>query len=243
MTDRSTHDQTPFDEESDAMLMALADGELSPNDAAPLLARVAADPAMADRFAVFVTTRVMVRDAFDAGPVPDRLVRAILTAPTEAAPAPNVVAMAPRRSRLMAPLALAASLVLAVGVGSFMGARSPATVQVADDIAEVAAVELAALPTGGEAGFDGGQGRVLGSYDTARGLCRLIAVTATAGREERAVVCREAGGWTVALAITAMDGAYVPASDEAVALIDGFLDQIGAGPALSPDEEAAALLQ
>jgi hypothetical protein len=239
MTDRSIHDPNLFDEESDAMLMALADGELSPQDAAPLLARVAADPAMAERFEVFVTTRALMRDAYDAGPVPDRLVNAILAAPAEAAP--NVVAFPTRKARLLAPMALAASLVLAVGVGSFMGARGPASLPSAVDIAEIAAGELATLPTGGEAGFDGGQGRVLGSYDTERGLCRLIAVTATAGREERAVVCRETDTWTVALAITAVDKAYVPASDEAVALIDGFLDQIGAGPALSPEDEAAAL--
>jgi hypothetical protein len=239
MTDRSIHDQTPFDEESDAMLMALADGELSPNDAAPLLARVAADPSMADRFALFVTTRAMVRDAYDSGPVPDRLVQAVLSAPDGAAP--KVVAFPPRRTPLLAPMAIAASLVLAVGLGSFLGGHGMPGGQTQVDIAGVAAVELAALPTGAEVGIEGGQGRVLGSYDTRRGLCRLIAVTSAAGREERAVVCRDGGAWDVALAITALDGAYVPASDEAAALIDGFLDQIGAGPALSPDEEAVAL--
>lgn len=244
MTDRSIPDPTHSDEESDAMLMALADGELSPRDAASLLARVAADPTLADRFALFVTTRAVVRDAYDAGPVPDRLVQAVLAAPSETATSPKVVAFAPRRAPAWAPMALAASLVLAVGVGSFFGARGPAGVQVADDIAEVAAGALASLPTGAEARFDGGQARVLGSYDTELGLCRLIAVSATAGREERAVVCRDEGEWSVALAIAAAaDEAFVPASDAAVALVDDFLDQIGAGAALTETEEAAALAQ
>ncbi|MFN3971368.1 MAG: anti-sigma factor family protein [Gemmobacter sp.] len=236
MTD---HPQTPIhsDEEGDAMLMALADGELAPGDAGPLLARVAADPALARRFEVFVTTRSLMRDAYDAGPVPDRLIQSILGAPDEAAP--KVVPFALRRRAVLAPMALAASLVLALGVGGFLGARDPA--QVAGQPAEIAAAALAGMQTGGETTFAGGVARVLGSYQTDIGPCRLIAVTSADGRTERAVVCKEETGWSAVLALTTgAAGVYVPAADAAVELVDGFLDQIGAGPALSPEEEAAA---
>ena len=64
-------------EKDDAMLMALADGELPAAEARHLLTRVAADPELADRFALFVETRDLVREAMDPGPVPAHLVAAI----------------------------------------------------------------------------------------------------------------------------------------------------------------------
>lgn len=221
-------------EEDDAMLMALADGELPAAEARHLLARVAADPDLADRFALFVETRETVRQAMDPGPVPARLVAAI-----EKAGAPQVVRLPLRPRRLAAPMALAAALVLAVGLGAVMTGRGPVP---GGDPALAAAAALAGLPTGAEAALpDGGTARALASFDTDAGFCRLIGV---AGPQlaERAVVCRGAGGWTVALAVAEGGaGGFLPASDDAVALIDGYLDSIGAGPALEPAAEAVRL--
>lgn len=230
------------DEETDAMLMALADGELEPGDAAPLLARVAANPALSERFALFVQTRALTRAACDPGPVPDRLVQAILAAPADAAPAAgaSVVAFRPRlrAAPAVAGLAMAATLVLAVGLGAMLGGGGPAV-----DPALRAAEATAAVGTGGTADFAGGSARVLGSYATDAGLCRTLEVDAADGRRETAIVCRDgAAGWTVALSVTlGGEAEFVTASDSAAATVDGYLDSIGAGLPLEPADEAAAL--
>ncbi|MEQ3699451.1 MAG: hypothetical protein ABNH17_08720, partial [Paracoccus sp. (in: a-proteobacteria)] len=69
------------------------------------------------------------------------------------------------------------------------------------------------------------------------GLCRLIEAGA-----ERALMCRDQGDWSVALAVPrAGQDAYLPASDLGTGLIDAALDDLGAGPALDSAAEAAAL--
>lgn len=117
---------TPIDpptdpnDESDEMLMALADGELDDITAERLWRRIETDSALAGRFALFADTRHGLQAAFPPEPVPDRLIATIMAG----APAPVVV---PFRRRLAArPLAgwaMAASLVLAVGLGGFLAGR------------------------------------------------------------------------------------------------------------------------
>lgn len=231
----------------DETLMALADGELAPDLAADLRSRIAADPALAARYALFDETRQMVQAAMAAGPVPDRLIRTVLDTPLQrpAEPAQNVVPLTrPRRPRERAgwaPMALAASLALAaVGSAFVLGrASAPAT----GTPAQVAAVALAGAATGQSADLPGGgTARVLASYDTDRGLCRLIDVAPPAAGGERAIVCRDGAGWAVALSVAGTSGgAYLPASDTAVELIDGFLDGLAASAPLSAADEAAAL--
>lgn len=150
----------------------------------------------------------------------------------------------PAGDALAAPLALAASLLLAVGAGGFLAGRALAPAGGAADPGAVAAAGLAGLGTG--AGMDlaaGGEARVLGSYRTDRGLCRLIELAQPDGRAERAVVCRDpARDWAVVATVAAgRTRDYIPASDTAAALIELVLDDLGAGPALTPAEEAAAL--
>lgn len=226
---------------SDDMLMALADDELRGAEAEALRARIAADPVLSARFAVFTESREALRRAFDPGATPERLVAAIRDA--AGGEAENVVRFRPRRG-IGAPLALAASLLLAVGAGGFLAGRALAPAGGAADPGAVAAAGLAGLGTG--AGMDlaaGGEARVLGSYRTDRGLCRLIELAQADGRAERAVVCRDqARDWAVVATVAAgRAGDYIPASDTAAALIELVLDDLGAGPALAPAEEAAAL--
>ncbi len=216
------------DEVSDDMLMALADGELNPTEADHLHRLIAGDPALAARYHDFTATRRLLQEAYPLEPVPDRLRDAVM-----ADRDPNVV---PFR-RTVAPktgwgMALAASLVLALG--GFVAGRGIGPDQV--DLA----VATAALPTGAETVLpDGSTARVLASYDTSIGLCRLIGQDAM-----RHVICRDpqAGGWVTALSV---DGGsadnFMPASDLSVAVIDGLLDSIGAGPSLDPVAERAAL--
>ncbi|HMO73468.1 MAG TPA: hypothetical protein PKC84_17830, partial [Paracoccaceae bacterium] len=172
-------------EKDDTMVMALADGELPAAEARHLLARVAADPDLTDRFARFVETRDLVRQAMDPGPVPARLLAAIEAAPALPDPGPNVVALRPRMRALARPMALAAALVLAVGLGAVLtgGGGAPG-----GDPALAAARALEGLPTGAEAALaDGGSARALASFDPDAGFCRLVAVAALA-LAERAVV-------------------------------------------------------
>lgn len=221
------------DEVSDEMLMALADGELNDRDAQSLYRRMNADPDLAARYADFVETRALMQDAFPPEPVPARLVQAVLqdrVVPT------NVVPL--RKRALAVPgwgMALAASLVLAVG--GFWAGRETAPQVVA--IANLGAV-TAGLPTGAEIQLpDGTNARVLASYATDLGLCRMIAQDSL-----RHITCRDGatGNWALALSVQdAEAGSFLPASDIGVGLIDRLLDDIGAGPALTGDAERGAL--
>ena len=126
----------------DDMLMALADAELPHEQAASLRARIASDPALAERFALFVETRALVgadaaaaeagddptvariaaaiRSADDraqAPSAPERRFRVVEGGASAAPPAAAATTTAQRpvmRWRFAAP-ALAASLALVVG--------------------------------------------------------------------------------------------------------------------------------
>lgn len=225
--------------ETDEMLMALADGELDDATAARLWDRIARDPGLSARFDGFVATAQMLREAWPPEPVPDHLIAAIMATP--AAP-DSVVAFRPRRRAAMGGpvgMALAASVLLAVGLGGFLAGRidAPATPGAPSLVA--AATALSAIPTGGQADLpDGGTARALASYQTDLGLCRLIETDA-----DRGILCRdEAGPWALALAVSGGGAdSYLPASDLGTGLIDIALDEMGAGAALDPAAEAALL--
>lgn len=232
---------------SDEMLMALADGELSGPDASKLHARIKADPALAVRYARFTDTAAILRQAMDLGPVPDHLIASVLTTPTgmpDSKTDQTVVPLqgAAGKPRILAwPVALAASLVLAVGIGGFLTGRGMTPPPAGLD---AAASELAGTATGGSVLLrDGSTARALGSFETDLGLCRLIAFESAAGQADRAIACKaEADTWQIALRVTEGGaGMFMPASDMAVGLIDDFLDGIGAGAVLPPDEELRAL--
>ncbi|OZB19543.1 MAG: hypothetical protein B7X55_03180 [Rhodobacterales bacterium 34-62-10] len=250
---------------SDEMLMALADGELTGPDASKLMARIRVNPDLAARFALFTDTAEALREAMDPGPVPDYLISAVLTAPTGQAEARNVEArntetqttetrnsaasnVTPLRRKaatgtgqMVWPMALAASLVLAVGVGGFLTGRSLAPAPAG---LETAASALAGTATGGSVTLaDGSTARALGTFDTDVGLCRLIAVDGSDGHADRAVVCQaDDTNWRTALSVTEGGaGMFLPASDMAVGMIDDFLDGIGAGAAMAPEDEARVL--
>lgn len=228
---------TRIEEVSDDMLMALADNELPEPQATAVRALVMANPDLQRRFDVFAETRRMLQDAFPPEPVPMSLVQTILEA--DAAPSDRIVPFK-RRAPILSPgwgAAMAASLVIATGAGSFFAGRSLAPAQVASG-PEAAAVALASVPTGGQAMLpDGSTARALASYDTDLGLCRLISTEAS-----RAVACRDGEDWKVALSVAATgEGAFLPASELGTALIDQLLDDIAASTALDLSQEQEAL--
>ncbi|WP_209427524.1 hypothetical protein [Pararhodobacter sp. SW119] len=229
-------------EVSDEMLMALADGELPETQAGELQARMRRDPALAARYAVFSETRQKLKDSLDPGPIPDRLLRAILDTPVEPQTATNVTPL-PRRAGWTGRaggLALAATLLLAVGIGGYeLGRRAGI-----GEVSEAAAVgAVAGVPTGGMVNLaGGGTARVLGSFDTDAGLCRLVAMAPVQGAGTRVVACRADENWQVLLSVASEDAdAFVTASGTSVELVDDLLDRLGAGPALTPEAEAARL--
>lgn len=229
---------------SDDMLMALADDQLDRPEALALRQRIETDPALAARFAVFADSRAALQSAFAAGDTPDWLAASIRsTPPGDPAPRGTVV---PFRQGWpgIRTTALAASVLLAVGVGGFRAGQTLPAPTPTTDPGVLAAVTLANAATGGQTALaGGGTARILGSYETTQGLCRLIDLALPSGRAERAILCRDpARDWVVIAAIAAgQSEAYIPASDTAAEVIDRVLDDLGAGPPLDPAAEAEAL--
>jgi hypothetical protein len=228
------------------MLMALADNQIDGPEADALRRRIMADPALAARFAVFTESRAALEAAFAPTETPESLIAAIRSAP-QGEPTGSGSVVVPFRRRpvgLVPKVALAASLLLAVGASGFLAGRAAGPATAAPDPMALAAAALAASATGDETAIaGGGTARVLGTYLTDQGLCRLIDMDLPQTHSERAVACQDASqAWVVIAAVAAGEAeAYIPASDTAAALIEQVLDDLGAGAALGIEEEAAAL--
>jgi hypothetical protein len=230
---------------SDEMLMALADDQIVGPEAEALHRRIMADPALVARFAVFVESRAALEAAFAPGETPQSLTNAIRSAsPGEPPSADRVVVPFRLRLTRLVPTAIATSLLIAVGVGGFLAGRTLGPISVPVAPGALAAADLGSSGTGAETILSGGGiARVLGTYMTDQGLCRLINLELSEKYTERAVVCRDVSrNWVVVAAVTVGQGeSFIPASDTATVLIDQVLDDLGAGPALTPEQEAAAL--
>lgn len=224
---------------SDEMLMALADGELAQADAAALRARIAADPALAARFAVFTETADALRKAFVQPDMPERLTSAIHAGDHHAPSGGSVIV--PFQSRFFgSPMALAASLVVGLGLGWILNGGKETGTAIGLPQAAAALVDVATGETQMLAGL--GEARVLGSYETMRGLCRLIAVQQDTGHTTRFLACRDQASWDTALVIAdSAENGFAPASEAGTEMVDIFLESIGSGPALTPEEEAEKL--
>ncbi len=227
---------------TDELLVALADGELPPEEMRRLEAAVAADPALAARLEALVAAGVMARRAYadvTAEPVPDRLLAAVLAADAATAPAPPRAANAPAWRRAWP--AIAASLVLGLGLGHL---SAPLFEREGGGIASLPAPIVAALSVGasGDRVETGGAPAVtvLATHRLADGtVCRAIDVTGAAPAS--ALACREAGTWRLVALVgrtAEAGGGYRPASG-LDPMLQEVLDARGAGPALGADEEAA----
>lgn len=101
---------------TDETLMAYVDGELLPPETAAIDAQLAADPALRMRIEPFLATRRKLAEAFEptlSDPVPDRLVSAILNAPS------------PRASGATRPAATTGGLGLQQMLGAFAATLFP----------------------------------------------------------------------------------------------------------------------
>ena len=247
-----------FDDET---LMAFADGELDDAAAAEVEAAVNADPALAERIALFAESRALARDAFLPRldePVPASLRAAVEAAIAEQERSGGTVVPLPRRRPAAAnqnrprwsrfAMAAAASVaIVAAGLGGYLaGSGGDADGQQVALIAVPGIADaLSTVASGEETELAGGTGsfRAVSSFvDGADRLCREFEYSATDGAYV-AIACREATDWSLAFAMGTggNTGGYAPASS--LETLDSYLMAIEAGQPLSPEEEAAALAQ
>jgi anti-sigma factor RsiW len=230
----------------DETLMALADGEITGQEAARLTALIEADAELAARYALFTQTAERARQAARADPeaaVSPDLERRIREMAASAPPEPQNVVPLRRPARRWQPMALAASLALAVGLGAGWliapGAPAPEGPVLTADLRD----RLGTLPSGAEAGLAGG-GRLtmVASFTDGTGaFCREYELVTAGGAGYVSVACRTEGAWDLRFAMarpTEAEG-YAPAS--ALETLDAFYAASGASQPLDEAEERAFL--
>ncbi len=247
-----------FDDET---LMAFADGELDEATTQAVERAMETDDALVMRVAEFIETRATAREAFTpAEPVPaalDAAVRGMVERHRAAEqPASNVVSLGAARTRRFGfaqqswQLPLAASLATAIASG-FIGyqlGQSPGAAPVEPGLDGFSSAEIASVldsaASGDEVTIADGSGRVrlISSFNEQSGaLCREYEIDRSAGASVVAVSCRDDSDWSMRFAVAAPAGGdgYAPASS--LDALEAYLGAIEAGPALTAEEERAAL--
>lgn len=241
-------------------LMAYADGELDPASALDVERLLQNDDearAIVERFRQTRSALGPDMDALLNEPVPQHLIDAIRAHPLQpmpalpqaATPAASAVTRQAANDRAYWPsLATAASLALVVGLfaGQWWGSQSGGG---EPPLAQALQRAMETLPAGEVLKVAGLQITPVTSYRGAEGqVCREFEQTAD-GRLAHGIACRTDTQWVTRLmfdhgpADTAASSAgFVPASGELDA-ISSLLDNLKLGPALSADEERAAIQQ
>lgn len=246
---------------TDQELMAYADGELAEDRASELDQALAEDAGLSERLALFIDTRTIAQEAFEPmlqQPVPDHLVqhvRALEAAQKQSTPAVHdtVVSFPTRQTPqpVQSPvwkLPLAASLALAVGLGTGLmfspadGTSVGIEIATLTDARIIAALD--AVPSGEDVLLDTGEriAPIATFFDGEQTLCREFELDRADGVTIVSVACQRTGQWDVQLAIAAAgatDTGYAPASS--LEALDAYLSASSAGDPLDPAAEAAAL--
>ena len=238
-------------EEEDMLLMRLADGELGEPEAAPLRARLAAEPELAERFALFAKTRGAVAAALKPTaemPVPQALVAAVLAA--DAASRGAVVVPMPARprpaARRWAPMALAASVaaLLAAPVGYWLGREGAGPAgALRDPLAGahgLVAAALDATPSGASRAEGAFRMQPLATHPVAGGVCRDFVLDAPAGRLA-GLACRAGGGWALRATVALEGGNVLQTASAEHPVIAAMLERLQAAPPLDEAGEAALM--
>jgi anti-sigma factor RsiW len=233
----------PIDDET---LMALADGEIDGDEAEALHARIKADPDLAARYTLFSQTSDWVAQAALNDPeaeVSDDLTARIREMAAAAPPAAENVVSLRRPAPRWQPMAIAASVALAVGLsaGLFL---SPDALQTGTPMLSAALQErLGTLPSGAEAALpDGRRVHVIASFqDGAGAFCREYETAAEGGAGLVGVACRNGADWSLRFAMATTSGrdGYAPASS--LEALDAFYAATGASQPLSAEAELAYL--
>jgi len=226
----------------DDTLMALADGEIDGDEAARLHAQIAADPALTGRFALFTQSADWVKAASLANPEatvsPNLEARIREMAATTPPEAENVVPLH-RPTPRWKPVAMAASLALAIGLSAGLLLAPGAPETGAPLLSSAVQERLGTLPSGAEDRLpDGRRISVVASFtDSAGAFCREYETTAKGGDSHVGVACRNGDDWSLRFAIASVWGndGYAPASS--LEALDAFYAAIGASQPLSADAE------
>jgi len=223
---------------TDEQLMAYADNALPLPQADAIRRAAASDSALRQRIAVFAESRALLESAYAAKhdePVPARLLALfdpeVVAEAGRAAPQSVTAPIAPAtpvaRRRRFLPLAMAASLLVAVVVGVLVQrqadpASAPVAVAALDDALLVAALETSAsgVPVADPAASR--EAMPLSTWQAADGrYCRRFEVTRLAPEpvSERGSACRSGDGQWLPEATTVASVAgtdrYLPASGSA----------------------------
>ena len=230
-----------------SQLAAFVDGELSPEEAAAVVMHLADHPQDQAFVDDLFAANAALAAAFDAPmrePLPLRIRQAIHPAPgSTISPA-----LRPAPLALAGGLALAAGLVAAVALFDRPVALDLALGPVKDGSA--LAQVLDTLPSGTvQDGGDGRQVMVLATLPTPDGHCREIEVVDRDAAEiALGLACRGPGtGWSLAVVLTeplqsvGTEDGFIAADGAEQQGLTAFLDRRGAGPALSPADEAALI--
>ena len=204
------------DRYSDEQLMAFADGELPAHEATRIRTAALHDAALAARIVGFSATGRSLGASFAstlAEPVPEHLLQ-LLQAPSEASAAPKVVPLRKpllRRAVAAWPLALAASLALALGLSLRLPqttrpvASAPLLAGLPGDAAQISAA-LETTPSG-ELAQISANGRAYELLPTAtfrdadgRWCREFTATDLSATQDAYALACRGGSRWQVELA-------------------------------------------
>lgn len=231
------------------LLSRYLDGELPPTESAGLERRLASEPALKDALDTLRQVNASVRAEAHA-PGNDR-VPAHIAAMLDSKPAADVVPFPSRRGRAGVGLAIAASLVAAVGLWLAPQWRVADTgLHPADARQPQVADALENTPSSAEDWTplaDGGQLRpVLSFAGTDSQWCREYQVSQQ--REQwRGVACRgEAGAWHTQILVSdsghpVRGDTYQPAGAGDLDAISDYINDRAASIPLSADEEAALI--
>lgn len=243
----------------DTVLMAYADGVLEPEEARRVLLAAEDDPEVAARIEMFRETGALL-GALGAArpmePLSEELTRRVDLTLSEARGRASEtrgrekVLPFPASRTAWRPAALAASIALVAGVvgGIVAGlalretGSGGASTALLDDRALPGVLDT--LPAGAREAVGTGEVEIIASFVTEDGaFCREFELALNAGNTIVSVACREGGAWAPQFAVVTAGseagGGFAPAS--ALATLDAFLSGIGAGPPLSPEDEAARL--
>ncbi len=233
-------------------LAAFVDGELGPEAAASVVMHLADHPMDQAYVDDLVAANVALMQAFGAPmdePVPEDLRNFILPSVPDASVVPFRAKARPP-ALVWGGLGIGVALAAGLAVAVFLPVVDPLDLRPGP---LPAASALHAALTDQPAGEvrstqDGAQIMILGSVPTPEGYCREIEVVrAASGKFQAALACTQGVGWTVEVVIAellesagAAEGFGTASGDEAQGFAP-FLDRIGAGAFLGPDDEAAAI--
>ena len=226
----------------DETLMALADGEITGDEAARLNDLISEDQDLAARYALFSQSAHWVKEASlanpDAAVSPDLEARIREMAASAPPQADNVVPLRPLK-RQWGPMAIAASLALAVGLSAGLFLSSGAPTSQGPALTAEMRDRLDTLPSGAQAEFAGG-GRltIVASFtDGAGAFCREYDTQGAGAAGYVSVACREGDAWDLrfAIATSGGTGGYTPAAS--LEALDAFYAATGASQPLAAEEE------